>query len=504
MPMTTELYMALLSMDSYNRGYGQRLNVVAAGGSITQIGNATIGTDALPAGAVSAGFFAQSYTLNGQKIIAYRGTDDQFRLTSLIADIAASDVWNGYTSSVGLPYNTQQRMAAEFFQTVTNTTTTDPSAGNAILTGHSLGGGFAGLIGSIYRQNAYLFDNMAFEEAALNAKLLSTINVDIKKDFYNDLTAAVPLIGTNLHAYATTGEFLAVNRLLQSTPVTFLDSNGGYRSPITLHSMALQTILQFAASPNSLIGIDWYAIGPSLWNAGFNVNVANAALAGVPTLGGEYTNEYKLLTAIAYSAIDEGVRVFGDTGIRAMFNDANDIGKVVKLADASTTVTAAKGSIAEILMQFAGQMAFGKVSQLVPGSITGALALSPDNSVLTVDFSDALWSLGRSGPPPTILGRDTLIDTAIGVPGSTGISDLRSGMEWLWSNGTTSVIDRIAFATTNAATTTIIPDRVVASPKATLFAAGGGADTITGSKDNDFIFGGGANDNAPAIRKMAA
>jgi hypothetical protein len=81
MSMTTELYMALLAMDSYNRGYGQGLDIVAAGASNTQIGNAIVGQSSV-IGAISpevaAGFFAQSYTLNGQKIIAYRGTDGIF------------------------------------------------------------------------------------------------------------------------------------------------------------------------------------------------------------------------------------------------------------------------------------------------------------------------------------------------------------------------------------------------------------------------------------------
>jgi hypothetical protein len=43
--MSIELYTAPLAMDSYNRGYGQGLDVVAAGASTNQIGNATFSTD---------------------------------------------------------------------------------------------------------------------------------------------------------------------------------------------------------------------------------------------------------------------------------------------------------------------------------------------------------------------------------------------------------------------------------------------------------------------------
>ena len=232
MTISSELYMALMSMDSYNRGYGQRLDVQAAGASATQLGNATIGLNSteqaagIPGG-IAAGFFAQSYTLNGQKIIAYRGTDEPVTLPW--SDIGG-DVWNGYGTAFGLPFNDQARMAADFFQTVTGTQTTDPSTGNAILTGHSLGGGLAGFIGSIYRQSAYLFDNMSFELAANTARELGIINntlgFALLTDFYNGLAPVQNLTSTKLRAFATTGELLSVigNRIMQGTPVTFLNS----------------------------------------------------------------------------------------------------------------------------------------------------------------------------------------------------------------------------------------------------------------------------------------
>jgi hypothetical protein len=195
---------------------------------------------------------------------------------------------------------------------------------------------------------------------------------------------------------------------------------------------------------------DWQIIGPDLWKAYFNDAVTGAAMAGF-TVPGLSSLSGKMGRAIAYSVIDEGTRVFGDTAVRAMFNDANDLGKAVPFG--SSPIAAGKGAIAEILMQFAGQLAFGKVLMPNTAALNGVLALSPDNSVLTVDFNDALWSIGRQGPQPTILGRDTLINISLGKIGPTGVSDLRTGLEWLYNNAGTSVIDRIAFATTDTSTT---------------------------------------------------
>ena len=203
-------------------------------------------------------------------------------------------------------------------------------------------------------------------------------------------------------------------------------------------------------------------------------------------------------------------RVFGDTGIRAMFNDANDLGFVVKQADASTTIIAAKAALSEILMQFAGQLAFGKVLQSAHPEALGGI-LSSTATALTVDFSDTLWSLGLAAgsPPAKPIGVKTLTDTAFGVAGPLE-SDTRTGMKWLWSgstgwkDNTSDVVDRITLAATNAATTITIPDRTYTTSNVTLYAAGGGVDTVTGSSGNDFIFGGGANDNVVSTKRLAA
>ena len=521
MPTSQELMLAILSMDSYNRGYGQ--GIEGLGGIGSQVGNATFSSQSAigsSSSEVAAGFYAASYTLNGQKIIAYRGTDQVFSPPWSLGN--GSDFWNGYGPGVGLPFSNQARMAAEFYQTVTGTQTSDPSTGNAILTGHSLGGGLAGYIAAIYRQDAYLFNSMAFESAAVDmralAALANSLGFNLLADFYNGLPPANTLIDSNIHAFATTGELLTVNRAGQSTSVENLSSQAtAFLSLVELHSMALHVILRFAADGTSLaignanqVGTDWHEIALSLWRAGLNEKIGAAAGFQPTGTGGHYSEAYKMLNALAYSAIDEGVRVFGDTGIRAMFNDANDLGFVVKQADASTTIIAAKGALSEILMQFAGQLAFGKVLQSAHPEALGGV-LSSTATALTVDFSDTLWSLGLAAgsPPAKPIGVKTLTDTAFGVAGPIE-SDTRTGMKWLWSgstgwkDNTSDVVDRITLAATHAATTIIIPDRTYTTSNVTLYAAGGGADTVTGSSGNDLIFGGGANDNVVSTQRLAA
>lgn len=76
MSISSDLFLAILAMDSYNRGYNAGLGDPVTGLTGTQIGTATRRTDIdLPAGSEAASFFAQAYTLgSGQTVISYRGT----------------------------------------------------------------------------------------------------------------------------------------------------------------------------------------------------------------------------------------------------------------------------------------------------------------------------------------------------------------------------------------------------------------------------------------------
>jgi Lipase (class 3) len=131
--MQESLMLAVLSMDAYfNRAEGW------------QVGNAMINKP--PADPVN-GFGAYAYSWNGAEVIAFRGTDD------------LSDVLHGCLAGGGFE-SEQTFLAGKFYEDVVGKG--NQYSANITLTGHSLGGGLAGLLGSLYGQQAVMFDNMAY------------------------------------------------------------------------------------------------------------------------------------------------------------------------------------------------------------------------------------------------------------------------------------------------------------------------------------------------------
>jgi hypothetical protein len=106
MTISKELFLSILSMDSYNRGYGEGVGGLGDLGS--KIGTATLSqqsdTAEGPAG-VNAGFYAISYTIgsgvdglaSGTTVISYRGTNAD-NVSSFV-----TDAWNGYGTAPGTP-----------------------------------------------------------------------------------------------------------------------------------------------------------------------------------------------------------------------------------------------------------------------------------------------------------------------------------------------------------------------------------------------------------------
>ncbi len=83
MPISKDLFLAILSMDSYNRGYGAGIELSDA--ADTKIGAATIGkriqdvSDTFGDEAQAAGFYAIAYDVAGSGIAGLDGTVISYR-----------------------------------------------------------------------------------------------------------------------------------------------------------------------------------------------------------------------------------------------------------------------------------------------------------------------------------------------------------------------------------------------------------------------------------------
>ena len=105
--MNRDLLLAILAMDSYNRGYNQGLKFTQnSDNSGTAIGNAIVSNRSSSdtnSAAYKAGFYAIAYDWQGEKIISYRGTDGLIR-----------DAITGYGIALGTAGTTQANLAIEF------------------------------------------------------------------------------------------------------------------------------------------------------------------------------------------------------------------------------------------------------------------------------------------------------------------------------------------------------------------------------------------------------
>lgn len=149
MAISKELFLAILSMDSYNRGYGAGIaGLSESSNGSAKIGNATISKTLanfdMEGDAKSAGFYAISYTVgtgvddvaSGTKIISYRGTDN----FSDDPEKGGNDILEGWVAGTGTP-TSQTTLAMEFYSAVTGKSVFEGAQNDTLLTGHSLGGG---------------------------------------------------------------------------------------------------------------------------------------------------------------------------------------------------------------------------------------------------------------------------------------------------------------------------------------------------------------------------
>ena len=106
--MNRDLFLSILALDSYNHGYGVRINVPGTAG---QLGTATFSRQSdvrANSDAVNAGFYAIAYDWNGETVISFRGTDGLL-----------IDALNGYGLGAGFATSPQGDLALAFYHAVT-------------------------------------------------------------------------------------------------------------------------------------------------------------------------------------------------------------------------------------------------------------------------------------------------------------------------------------------------------------------------------------------------
>lgn len=439
--MNNDLYKAILAMDSYNRGYGSSIKLGARddnGDSVvydlTSVGLAVVFDDAGDSVRKNEGFYGIAYKILDQNdhvlehVIAYRGTDYLGGLSSIIGVheyFGGSDANNGYGIGAGLPYfSSQGVLAIGFYQDIAaeiygSNVDLHSNALNISFTGHSMGGGLAGYVADLYAQKSIVFDNMAFEASADVVYQVAAgggnSHLDYKQLVYGNSAVWENSI-SGIKGYYTDGEFLGVNRLAQDTPMTALDIGpnvnltGGYDG-VNAHSMATLSILLYAKSATE-IGSNWRYAAKYFWPVMYDDDFA--LLIGADLPGGSHdADDYSgiLRQVIAYSAIDEGTTIFGDTGIRALYDDANDFGKALSVNGAASSALDIYGeAISKIFVQYAGELALEKVEKKnVPDSVLkGVLSYEDQGGArLMVDLSEERWAVvggGAVSPSLHILG----------------------------------------------------------------------------------------------------
>ncbi|MCB1558098.1 MAG: hypothetical protein KDJ50_04170 [Alphaproteobacteria bacterium] len=427
--MDSNVFKALLAMDAYNRGYAEGITLPSVVNS-TEIGKALIvsqsDTDS-SSEPVQAGFYGIAYQLDGgETIVSYRGTDQAPDLFAALqsgdlSKLLTADVMNGYGLGAGSPTTMakQAELAINFYHDVVGNEA-DWRSANVSFTGHSLGGGLAGFVGALYNRTGILFNNMAYQEAADNAYLYSTDHTELVYDIYQEnfiledipantslkelvygSGAAVPANYLNINTISMDGDFLAINRSAQTggkIEVNLGPDVSGL-SGTQYHSMATMVMQLYANT--TVESRDWEGASKYFWPLMYkndfarDIGMTSNLVVGRDQTNGEYAGILRQI--LAYSAIDEGTLVFGNTGIRAFYDDANDLGRAIA-SGANPYLTANAEAISQAFVGFAGLLALNKIvsgspdDTVLKGVLTENKTLST-NKTLDVDLSHDTWAV---------------------------------------------------------------------------------------------------------------
>jgi hypothetical protein len=335
------------------------------------------------------------------------------------------------------------QLAAQFYQTITSGLGVSPFAANVTFTGHSLGGALAGIVSSVYDQQAVVFDNVGFENVldtissnltgGNNSRIAQTIST-----FYSFLApgAAIPPIVENVSGYAVAGDVAYRTRVFQTAPVTTMSAGfppwPGGLTGIQLHDVGLAAILTYGKNivPQSS---PWQDAAAYFTGYLFSDPIAKAlGLKDDPTDG--YTADYFMRAEIAYSAISSGVMPYGDTGIASLYADAGTLGTLIDNSSLAGLASGLKVSeaLGEIIVQQAGDLAASQNTS--SAAANGALSLDQSNKILTINLDPSNWTQSIANAPvgatrPNIIG---LGDLATAVLSNYGAGNSASEPAEAW------------------------------------------------------------------------
>ena len=526
------LELALFSMDAYNEGFFEGVKLLGPNeaGKYLDVfyDNTVVSLDELGISKEQQskwrelGFSAIVYNLGGDYVISYRGTDDPTGYSGS----GVSDVRTGYGLGAGGTDAQQALAAIDLYKAVLADT---GSKNDITLTGHSMGGGFAGYVAELFGVDAAIFDPMPFVDGAANTYARATAETvtaegEVISGELADPTFRARIYGTDVpmvpststiktyyissyawHPFTNVLDSVAYRRILPNgtdfelpddTPLGWSMVNKvGQRHDASL--LVIRMMLEPEAKPTG----SWTNFARYLFPSLFDETIAEA-LETRPLKGDGGDVGWVLRNAIAYSGYGTTSHPgpFGTTGMKAFTDDAADAGTAFGLANVSSTLGKAGNALSQMVVQYAGQLALAKVMDDADGDPkSGVLSLDAEKKFLTVDLSTARWNIGASVSVNVrnIVGRNTFIDKVLGGEGSTATtSTARPGMTWLWGTADYSNIGRIVMATTNADASSDLTDFWSKAGLAPLedqiaaYAGGGGADTVIGTAGDEIIFGG--------------
>lgn len=283
---------------------------------------------------------------------------------------------------------------------------------------------------------------------------------------------------------------------------------------IALHSQASLVIRQFADETE--IADDYTSwknaaefFWPVLYEDAFAGSIdfqdpdAQSLIRGELQTQGKYADILRM--AIAYSAIDEGpdntsARPFGDTAIRALYNDANDLGAALQVTNASPNIAAFGKEISKVFVQYAAELALGQNLQSANSvdETQGVLVYTNqvNNHTLSVDLTDITWTPVHNAVEPSAQDLSSVLVTSLVLPilNETGQSPaIQAAMAEMTGNPNIAAIERVIFNVNNGGITNL-SEPASSAEKAVLFVGGAGDDTVNVSEENYLIWGGAGND----------